>query len=188
MALVLERAHALERDAATDVDVRRGDVDPELHAERTTERELRLEGTGREDVDGVSRELRDAHRRYAGFTWAAVTSAGERQPRSASAFSVSSRRISSTCSTPFDPPNASPYIAGRPTSTARAPSASAIDDVGAAPYAAVEIDLGAVADGFDDLGKRLERRDRAVELTPAVVRDDDARGAVLAREVAHPRP
>ena len=34
MARVLERAHALERDRAADVDVRRGDVDAELHPQR----------------------------------------------------------------------------------------------------------------------------------------------------------
>jgi len=41
-------------------------------------------------------------------------------------FAVSPARISGTCSTPFDPHIASPYIAGRPTRTARAPRASAI--------------------------------------------------------------
>src|SRR5581483_7570098 len=61
--LVLERAHALERDRAPDVDVRRGDVDPELDPERTAERKLALELVFREDVDGVPGELGDAHRK-----------------------------------------------------------------------------------------------------------------------------
>ena len=62
MALVLERAHLLQRDAPTDVDVGRGDVDAELHTKRATEREFRLERAGGQHVDGVSRELGDAHR------------------------------------------------------------------------------------------------------------------------------
>ena len=33
----LERGHALERDRVTDVDVGRGDVDPELHPQRPAE-------------------------------------------------------------------------------------------------------------------------------------------------------
>ena len=61
VALVLEGAHALERNPAADVDVRRRDVDAELDAQRPTERELRLERARRQDVDGVPRELRDAH-------------------------------------------------------------------------------------------------------------------------------
>ena len=43
MALVLEGAHPLQRDPAADVDVGRGDVDPELDAQRTAELELLLE-------------------------------------------------------------------------------------------------------------------------------------------------
>ena len=61
MALVLEGAHPLERNAAADVDVGRRDVDPELDTERSAEGELRLERTGRQDMDGVARELGDAH-------------------------------------------------------------------------------------------------------------------------------
>src|SRR5688572_16393000 len=56
-------------------------------------------------------------------------------------------------------------------------------DVRAPAYAAVEVHLGAVADRLDDLRQRLQRRDRAVELAAAVVRDDNARRAVLTREV-----
>ena len=60
-------------------------------------------------------------------------------------------------------------------------------DVGAAPDAAVEQHLEPVADRVDDGRQRLERRHRAVELAAAVVRDDDARGAVLGRAGRHPR-
>ncbi len=59
VALVLEGAHSLKRDAATDVDVGRRDVDPELDAQRTPERELLLELSLREDVDGVPGQLCD---------------------------------------------------------------------------------------------------------------------------------
>ena len=61
MSLVLERAHALQRDPVADVDVRRGDVDPELHAQRPPERELALEPALGEDVDGVSGQIGDGH-------------------------------------------------------------------------------------------------------------------------------
>ena len=60
MARVLEGAHALERDRAADVDVGRGDVDPELDAQRPPERELRLEPALGQDVDGVPRRGRRA--------------------------------------------------------------------------------------------------------------------------------
>ena len=57
-----------------------------------------------------------------------------------------------------------------------------MQDVDAAADAAVEQHLAAVADRVDDLGQRVEARGDAVELAPAVVRDDDAGGAVVARE------
>ena len=57
MPLVLEGAHALERDRAADVDVRRGDVDAELHAQRPAERQLLLELARRQHVDGVAGQL-----------------------------------------------------------------------------------------------------------------------------------
>ena len=63
MPFVLECAHPLERDPVPDVDVRRGDVDPELDAQRTVERELPLEPAFREDVDGVAGEIGDRHGR-----------------------------------------------------------------------------------------------------------------------------
>ena len=61
MPLVLEGPHPLERDRAAHVDVRRGHVDPELHAQRPPQRELALELTLRQHVDGVSRQLGQAH-------------------------------------------------------------------------------------------------------------------------------
>ena len=60
MAGVLEGAHPLERDRAPDVDVGRGDVDPELDPERPAERELRLEPARGKDVDRVPDEVGDA--------------------------------------------------------------------------------------------------------------------------------
>ena len=45
----------------------------------------------------------------------------------------------------------------------------------APPDAAVDIDLGAVADGVDDLGQGTGRRDHVVELATAVVRHRDRR-------------
>src|SRR6476620_6356600 len=48
-----------------------------------------------------------------------------------------------------------------------------LGDVGAAPDAAVEIDLGASRDRLGYLRQRVERGWSAVELAAAVVRDDD---------------
>src|SRR6188508_2497140 len=55
-------------------------------------------------------------------------------------------------------------------------------DVGPAAHASIHEDLRSIAHSLDDFGKRFERCDRAVELPPAVVRDDDAGCAVVARE------
>src|SRR5262249_48803329 len=62
VALVLERAHALEWNAAADVDVGRGDVDAELDAQPLPARELSLELALREDGDGVANEVGERHR------------------------------------------------------------------------------------------------------------------------------
>ena len=51
--------------------------------------------------------------------------------------------------------------------------------VGAAPDAAVEQHLQPVADRVDDVGQRLDRRHRSVELAATVIRDDDAGSPVL---------
>ena len=48
--------------AATEMDVGRGDVDPELHPQRPPELQFRLEPALRKDVDGVPRQVRAGHR------------------------------------------------------------------------------------------------------------------------------
>ena len=55
MTGVLEGAHALQRDATADVDVRRRDVDAQLDAQRPAELQLLLQLALRQDVDGVPR-------------------------------------------------------------------------------------------------------------------------------------
>jgi hypothetical protein len=57
MALPLEGGHPLQRDRAAHVDVRRGDVDAELDTQRAAERELPLERSPRQHVDGVANQL-----------------------------------------------------------------------------------------------------------------------------------
>ncbi len=59
MAGPLERRHPLERDRVADVDVRGGDVDPELDAQGPTGRELALELPVGEHVDGVACQVVD---------------------------------------------------------------------------------------------------------------------------------
>src|SRR5262249_52450664 len=61
MPLVLEGAHALKRNGAADVDVGGRDVDAELHPQRPAERELLLERSLREQVDGVPGQLGESH-------------------------------------------------------------------------------------------------------------------------------
>ena len=62
------------------------------------------------------------------------------------------------------------------------------DHVGAAEDPAVDVDLGAIADGGRDRRQLLERRRRAVELAAAVVRDDDRVGAGVDDRAARRRP
>ena len=61
MALVLKRTHPLQRNRPADVDVRRGDVDPQLHPQGPAELQLLLQAACREHVDRVRRQLVDAH-------------------------------------------------------------------------------------------------------------------------------
>ena len=61
-------------------------------------------------------------------------------------------------------------------------------DVEATPDAAVDPDLGPAADRLDDLGQDVDRGRDAVELSRAVVADDDPVDAVLDGERARPRP
>ena len=62
-----------------------------------------------------------------------------------------------------------------------------LDDVGAAPDAAVDEHLDPPVDRLDDLGQRVDRRRDAVELAAAVVRDDDRRPRRARRRAARPR-
>jgi hypothetical protein len=61
VSLVLEGAHPLEWDRAADVDVRGGDVDPELDPQRPPERELRFELALREDVNRIAGQCERLH-------------------------------------------------------------------------------------------------------------------------------
>ena len=87
---------------------------------------------------------------------------------------------------PASPPVAKPPL-DRPTDEhgARA-EGQRLEHVGAAADAAVEVDLArrppASATTGNDLGQRVERRDRAVHLSAAVVGDDHRVGPVLRRE------
>ena len=73
------------------------------------------------------------------------------------------------------------------TRTPRAPSATRRHDVEPAPDSAVDPDLGPAADGGDDLLEHVRGRDDAIELTRAMVRDDDPRDPVLDRQRGRPR-
>src|SRR4029453_1406873 len=53
MTFVLEGAHSLQGNRMTNVDIRRGDVDTELHSERQAEGELALELAFRQNINGV---------------------------------------------------------------------------------------------------------------------------------------
>ena len=104
------------------------------------------------------------------------------QPSSASPTSISLRKISSTRATPASPPSGE---AGgdRPGDERRLRAErERLQHVGAAPDAAVDVDLAAPGDRLDDLGQRVERRRDPVELPAAVIRDDDPGRAVLDRE------
>lgn len=57
-----------------------------------------------------------------------------------------------------------------------------LEDISAVPDPAVDVHGDALVHGGNDLGKRIERRQRAVELPPAVVRHDDPVDVVLQRE------
>ena len=57
--------------------------------------------------------------------------------------------------------------------------AKGFDDVGAAADATVEQDFGLASYGGDDFRKHAERRGNSVELTAAVIRNDDAGGSLV---------
>ncbi len=67
-------------------------------------------------------------------------------------------------------------------STARAPSASGLEDVRAAANAAVHEDGHAAGDARRNRRQRVNRRHHAVELPAAMIRDHDAGGAVFERQ------
>ena len=96
-----------------------------------------------------------------------------------SAVASSSRKSSRTSRAPSSPPEARPQSGILPASTRLRAEGERRGHVGAAPDAAVEQHLQPVADRVDDVGQRLDRRHRSVELAAAVVRDDDPGGAVL---------
>ena len=56
VAEVLELAQLLEHDREPEVDVRRGGVDAQLHAQRTAQFELVFEPSVGQAIDGVTRE------------------------------------------------------------------------------------------------------------------------------------
>ncbi len=76
-------------------------------------------------VHRAARSRRQDHRGRSARRGCARPRPGVVQPRSASPSSISSRSRVSTSRTPASPPTASPQAAARPTSVARAPSASA---------------------------------------------------------------
>ena len=109
----------------------------------------------------------------------AVTSAGLVQPSSFRPSSSSSRSSSSTCADAL-------LAAGReaaedgPAGERRARAeGERLEHVGAAADAAVDQHLDPLADRLDHLGQGVQRRGDAVELAPAVVRDDHRGRAVL---------
>jgi hypothetical protein len=61
MPLILKGPHPLQRDCPSDVDIGRRDVDPEFHAQRPPELQLRLEASCRQQVDGVPGERLQTH-------------------------------------------------------------------------------------------------------------------------------
>src|ERR1039458_4591085 len=61
------------------------------------------------------------------------------------------------------------------------PERNGLDDVGTAPEPAVHQPLHLCSDGVDDLDEGPERARQGVELSTAVVRDDDRVGAAIDR-------
>ena len=59
VALLLECAHPLERNRVSDVDIASGWVDPELDPQRAAQRELLLEPTRGQHLDGSPHQLVD---------------------------------------------------------------------------------------------------------------------------------
>ena len=116
------------------------------------------------------------------WTCARVTCSGDVHPSRPSASAISSR---SSSSTPCDTRLAADCEAGgdRPADERR-PCAEGqrLDHVGAAPEAAVDVDLAAPSAASTTSGSASSRGGHPVELAAAVVRDPDPVDAVLDRE------
>jgi hypothetical protein len=90
-----------------------------------------------------------------------VTSVGDAHPQSA--------RVSPLFTPGSEPPQRRPACE-HPLRTER----ERLDDVRSAPNPAVHEHDEAIARGLDDLWERVERRSHPIELTTAVIRDDDS--------------
>ena len=110
-------------------------------------------------------------------------SAGEAQPQRARASSSSSRSRPRTRPAPSAPAAARPQRAGRPTSTASAPRASAIATSTPRRMPPSTSTVARPSTRVDDLGQGIAAGQRPVELAAAVVGDDDAGGAVRHRQL-----
>ncbi len=109
-------------------------------------------------------------------------------PRPSRAESMPPRKMSRTFSTPACPFAARPQRYARPIITARAPSATAFDDVAAAADPAVHDDLDVVAHRLDHRRQSADGRRCSVEVVAAVVGHRDCGGAAVdgAPGVVHP--
>ena len=151
---------------------------PSLTRSGRPELQLRLEPTGGKDVDGVAGEGLD-HGPTILVRCVAETASGDAQPQSARASSIS-------VAEQLEHAPRSRLPVGRETPERRAAGENGagaerqcLDHVGAAADAAVDVDLDPAVDGLDDLGQERGGRRDGVELTAAVIRDDDRVGAVL---------
>ena len=61
MALVLPRTELAEDEREAEVDVRRGRVDPELHAQRPAELQLLVEAAGGKNMNRMARRCERLH-------------------------------------------------------------------------------------------------------------------------------
>ena len=101
--------------------------------------------------------------------------------------SISSRKMSSARLAPSLPGGGHPVERGAADEHRVGAEHHRLQDVGAAPEAAIDDQRDPVADGAARLGQDVDRRHRPVELAPAMVRDRDRIGADLggALDIAH---
>ena len=90
----------------------------------------------------------------------------------------SANSVSSTCWAPSAPATARPQRHRAADEHGARAEGQRLDDVGAAPDAAVDEHVDAAGDGVDDRGQRVGARQDGVELAAAVIGDHHARGAV----------